>query len=342
MKVNNPMLKTTNLTLSKQVADGIYRITLPLPGKRPGPVNVYLFAGRDHTALLDTGTAKGFNVLERALSEHGLAMGDLDRIVLTHSHVDHYGGVNRIQAAVGAPVEVAGNFERPVSIATGLNVSRKTLGSFLALMGVPLVIRSAMRALSSGFALLGDKCDVTQYLQEGDHIQLGDYEFQVLETPGHTLDSICLYNDATGMLFSGDHILPHITPNAFVMLEEESPLPVRMSQKEFYDSLERVRALSPDVVFPAHGTRITDLDGVVRMYRDSFEKREAAIVDIIAAGQSSVYAIARKLFPNMDRTRLPLEIFLAASEVYTHLQVLDDKGVVSMDASNDVLRVRIR
>lgn len=336
------MLKKTGLSLSQQVADNIYRITLPLPGKRPGPVNVYLFKGRDQIALLDTGTAKGFHVLERAMSEHGLTMEDLDLIVLTHSHVDHYGGVNKIQAAAGRPVAVAGNFERPVSIATGLNVSRKTLGDFLAVMGVPLVIRSAMRALSSGFALLGDKCNVTRYLQEGDRLQLGDDAFQVMETPGHTLDSICLYNESGGMLFAGDHVLPHITPNAFVMLEEGSPLPVRMSQKEFYASLERVRALSPKIVFPAHGRPINDLEAVVQMYRENFAKREAAIVDIINAGSTSVYAIARKLFPNMDRTRLPLEIFLAVSEVYTHLQVLADKGLVILDISGDPLRVRIQ
>ncbi|MDY6825269.1 MAG: MBL fold metallo-hydrolase [Thermodesulfobacteriota bacterium] len=329
------------LNLSKEVADGIFSITLPLPGKRPGPVNAYLFIGKDNITLLDTGTSKAFDVLEKAFAELGLSMAAIDRIVLTHSHVDHYGGVNKIRQAAGRPIEVAGNFERPVSIATGLNVSRKTLGRFLSVMGVPVVIRSAMRALSSGFSLLGEKCNVNTVIREGDRLAMGNYGFQVLETPGHTVDAICLFDKFSGILFSGDHVLPHITPNAFVMLEEGASLPIRMSQREFYDSLERVRALCPTVVFPAHGRPIDDLESVVHMYRRNFEKREAAIAEIITEGRDTVYAIARKLFPNMDRSRLPLEIFLAVSEVYTHLQVLEDKGAVKTEQKGNLLRVNL-
>ncbi|MFZ5563954.1 MAG: MBL fold metallo-hydrolase [Thermodesulfobacteriota bacterium] len=327
-------------TLSRRVADGIFSIRLPLPGDKPGPVNVYLFVGGKNITLLDTGTSKAFDVLEAALAEHGLCCGDIDRIVLTHSHIDHYGSVQKILRRAGRPVEIAGNFRQPVSIATGIGVSRQTMGDFLALMGVPLAVRHLMRVLSVVFSAMGESCEVTTRIGENDRVAMGDYECRVIETPGHTRDSICLYHEPAGMLFSGDHVLPHITPNAFVMLKDGEPLPRRLSQKEFYGSIEKVRGLSPAVVFPAHGRPITDLEAVVRMYLESYRERDRLILSILEkGGAQSVYTVARRLFPNLRLARLPLEIFLAVSEVYTHVQLLEERGLVKTGVSRGVLTV---
>lgn len=315
--------------LSRTMAEGVYRITLPLPGKKPGPVNVYLFIGKTHTALLDTGTARTYGILCRALAERGLSCEDIDRIVLTHSHVDHYGAARKILRASGSPIEVAANFEKTTSIATGLGVSKETMAGFLALMGVPWPVRNAMRVLSSVFSLLGDRCRVTAFIREGDVIQMGDYRLRVIETPGHTVDSVSLYHEGTGILFSGDHILPHITPNAFVMLEEGKYLPSRLSQREFYRSVDKVAGFAPATIYPAHGKPIDDFQSTREMYVANFKEREEYIMAIVRRGEKkTVYAIARELFTNLNTARLPLEIFLAVSEVYTHLQVLAEKGGV--------------
>ncbi|MDY6831890.1 MAG: MBL fold metallo-hydrolase [Thermodesulfobacteriota bacterium] len=328
-------------TLSRKIANGIFSIRLPLTGDKPGPVNVYLFAGKNNVTLLDTGTAGAFGVLQKALAEHGMGCGDIDRIVLTHSHIDHYGSVQKILRAACRPVDIAGNFTQPVSIATGIGVSRQTMGAFLALMGVPLAVRHLMRVLSVVFSSMGESCEVTTRIQEPDSVEMGDYTFRVIETPGHTRDSICLYHGATGMLFSGDHVLPHITPNAFVMLRENEPLPRRLSQKEFYGSIEKVRALSPTVVYPAHGRAITDLEAVVRMYTTSYRNRNRLILAILEKGEQSIYQVARRLFPNLRTARLPLEIFLAVSEVYTHVQVLEEQGLVKTGPAGGVLMVSL-
>ncbi len=325
---------------SREVLPNVYCITLPLPGAKPGPVNVYLFQGKDTLTLLDAGTAKTFKMLTRALAEHGLTCNDIDRIVITHSHIDHYGAVKKILRASPSFTDVAGNFVKTKSIATGLGVSKKTLNDFLCLMGVPWIVRNSMRGLSTIFTMLGEKCRVTTFLREGDEIFLGDYACRVIETPGHTVDSICLWAEAEKVLFSGDHILPHITPNAFVMLEEGHPLPQRKSQQEFYSSVEKINRLQPRMVFPAHGHPIDNLTEITRMYTDNFRQREALIIDIVAAGETVVYRMARKLFPNLNTARLPLEIFLAVSEVYTHLQMLESRHRVTIYPENGILKVR--
>jgi len=319
---------------------GVYAVTLPLPGEKPGPVNAYLFKGRDNITLLDAGTSKAFGVLRAALAEHGLNGAGIDRIVLTHSHIDHYGAVKKILRSSSSFIDVAGNFTRTTSIATGLGVSRNTMNAFLALMGVPVLVRQSMRVLSSALTLLGEKCRVTTLLKEGQTVTLGDYQGRVIETPGHTVDSICLYLEKEQVLFSGDHILPHITPNAFVMLTEGCPLPVRRSQQEFYASLDKINRLAPRLVFPAHGGMIDNLTAVTAMYTENFKQREMLIAGIIAGGESVVYRISRKLFPNLNTARLPLEIFLAVSEVFTHVQMLELKAKVTARVENGLLRIR--
>ena len=68
----------------------VYSIKLPLSGYKPGPVNVYLFKG-DKITLIDTGMKQTANLLRKALEEHGIRFSDIDNIVVTHGHVDHYG-----------------------------------------------------------------------------------------------------------------------------------------------------------------------------------------------------------------------------------------------------------
>ncbi|HPA73932.1 MAG TPA: MBL fold metallo-hydrolase, partial [Spirochaetota bacterium] len=156
----------------------------------------------------------------------------------------------------------------------------------------------------------------------GDHIE-------ILPTPGHTRGSICLYLEDEGALFSGDHILGHITPNAFVMLDDTPGLPARMSQREYFESLRRIELLGPRVVHPAHGAPVIDLAVTLALYRRQFSARRERILSLIGNGYHTPYSIGRKLFPGIGGVRLPLELYLAVSEVFTHLQVLESDGRVS-------------
>jgi glyoxylase-like metal-dependent hydrolase (beta-lactamase superfamily II) len=97
---------------------------------------------------------------------------------------------------------------------------------------------------------------------------------------------------------------------------------------EFYDSLRKIELLVPRIVYPAHSDPITDLPGILAMFREQFSLRQKKIRDILGGGELTVYRIARKLFPEISGKRLPLEIYLAVSEVFTHLQVLEKDGIV--------------
>jgi len=325
---NRDKMKHKAAIRCEEIHPHIRRIVLPLPGRQPGPVNAYLFTGKQ-TTLLDTGISRTTRHLEESLRQIGIGFSDIDRIILTHGHIDHYGAARHVvKRSSGRAVVVAHCEDRPV-VETGMEVSDRQFSKFYRLMGVPLVFELLFYGVGLFFSSLAENCRVDLCLSDGEKIPVGDYEATVIATPGHTKGSICLYLEKEGILFSGDHILGHITPNAFVMMESDFDIPWRMSQVEFYDSLKKIESLTPRIVYPAHGKPITDLPKTAAMYREQFSLRQEKILAILKKGEFTVYKIARNLFPEISGKRLPLEIFLAVSEVFTHLQVLEKDGVVA-------------
>lgn len=313
-----------------EVLPDVFRITLPLPGKRPGPVNVYLFRGGENT-LLDTGTRRSARILERSLHFLGLSFRDIGRIIITHGHLEHYGAARLIARETrGAAVVVAHREDRR-SIERGLEVPRMRFLEYYRLMGVPAGHRFSLAALQVVFSFYSDTCLVGRTLEDGENIVVGGRRARVITTPGHTRGSICLFLEEESALFTGDHVLGHITPNAFVMLDEAGGLPRRLSQVEYFESLRKVELLVPRVAHPAHGAPIEDLARTVGLYRRQFASRRENILRILRDGPATPYGIGRRLFPDIGGVRLPLELFLAVSEVFTHLQVLEKEGGVKAE-----------
>jgi glyoxylase-like metal-dependent hydrolase (beta-lactamase superfamily II) len=323
--------------LSREILPDIYSITLPLPGKRPGPVNVYLFKGGTVT-LIDTGMVQTAGLLEKALGEHDLRFSDIDRIIATHGHPDHYGAAKKIVRAGRA--KVAAHPEDIAAVENGMDVSRKRYKIFLKLMGVPQSVGILLRLLFVFFSQMAENCAVDMVINDGDEIDIGRYRAKIIGTPGHTKGSICVFLEKEKVLFCGDTIIEHITPNAFLMLDEKEKLPVRLSQNEFYESLVKIKNLLPSMIYSAHGKAVSDLDQMIDGYKKAFAERQEKVLSLVRSGEKNVYRIARLLFPEIGGIPLPLEIFLSISEVYTNIQVLRKNGKVSFNIVDGLLEVK--
>ena len=95
--------KNRKVPAAVEIHPGIYRITLPLPGKKPGPINTYLFTG-DPVTIMDTGTVMTVSLLRSEINRLGLDFSDIRNIVLTHGHIDHFGAAIIIKNESGAKV----------------------------------------------------------------------------------------------------------------------------------------------------------------------------------------------------------------------------------------------
>lgn len=152
----------------------------------------------------------------------------------------------------------------------------------------------------------------TTRVSDGQWLTLGGREWQALHTPGHTGDHLCLWDPESGVLLSGDHVLPTITPHISGLTPSEDAL------ADFFVALRRVAAL-PGVtrVLPAHGLPFEDLAGrvaaIVAHHDDRLVRLEAIGEGLGTAG---VRRYSRELFA--PRSWGPM----AESETYAHLEHL--------------------
>ena len=149
---------------------------------------------------------------------------------------------------------------------------------------------------------------------------------------------LCFHDTGRRALFSGDHVLPHITPS--IGLESVTN---RMALAEFYSSLARVRSLEVDLVLPAHGPPFTDLAGRVDELTAHHDDRLTACVAAISShGGSTALDVAGRLpWTRRERAFTELDAFnqiLAVWETAAHLELLDARGTLRRSTTNGFIR----
>ena len=154
-----------------------------------------------------------------------------------------------------------------------------------------------------------------------DRYDLSPLGFQghLLATPGHSPGCCCLYERRSRVLFSGDHLLKHITPNPFHETNRSRLRdPAYKSLKSYMASLDKLEPLDIRYAFPAHGEFIEDVAGLLEGYRDHHRARTETILSALGHGAHSVYDLAGAVFPSAEES----EAFLAVSEIIVHLEIL--------------------
>lgn len=161
----------------------------------------------------------------------------------------------------------------------------------------------------------GPAFDPDLRLDEGSTVEFGAARLDVLHTPGHSDDHLCFRSDR--VLFTGDHILG----GSSVMVERMGP---------YLRSLERLRPLDLDMLYPGHGEVMDDPGGVIDWYIAHRMQREGEIVDVIAAGAATVEEIVEVVYREVDSSLHPL----AARSVRAHLDKLVEEGSLRVDGKS--------
>lgn len=198
--------------------------------------NIWHIEGSRRDLVFDTGL--GIVSLREALPD--LFLND-PIMVLSHAHLDHVGSAHEFTDRRGSgyrstEVIAAASLRGPrLAQMLGLDLRDEELP--------PILIDAVPDAEYSVDDYHLAPLDLTTQLAEGDRIDLGDQTWDVLHLPGHTPDSICLFNQETGALLSGDVIVDDI------LLDEihGSDVP------DYVDSMRRLLALPVSTVYPGHG-----------------------------------------------------------------------------------------
>ena len=168
---------------------------------------------------------------------------------------------------------------------------------------------------------------IQHYLEEGEKIILGKYEYEVIFTPGHSEGLVTFYNREKNVLLSTDHILPKITPNiSYWYHGDPNPL------ASYFDSLRKIEALEVDFVIPSHGKPFHDGHLRVLELMKHHEERLETLYGIIRNG-CTVYEACEKLF---NKTLTIHETRFAIGETLAHLEYLRLNGKSTRELQENV------
>ena len=151
-------------------------------------------------------------------------------------------------------------------------------------------------------------------LADGEPVEAGDATVIALHTPGHSPDHVCFWHAQTRTLFGGDLVIKGSTVW----------IPTRLGGDlaAYLLSLERVLAVDPGRVLPAHGPVIDDPLPLLRGYLAHRREREAQILSALRAGDATPSEIVTRVYAGLSDSLVPL----AEESVTAHLIKLAHEG----------------
>lgn len=319
--------------------DEFHRIRIPTPFE-VGRVNCYALIG-EGVAVVDPGpaTAAAYDAFSTGLHGIGFDIDDVEQVLITHPHMDHYGLANRIVEESGARALAHRNATKRLADPDA-HFEREQLffRSFLQSMGVPKQVAETAIALPEAYRECQEPLSVDHELTDGDCVDVG-VELTAVHTPGHAPGSVCFVSASENFAFTGDHVLQQISPNPLLTVAPGSTDERTRSLPAYLDSLARIADTGAEVGYGGHGERISDLNGRVEEILDHHNHRKERIAGLVEeTGPLTAYDVMQTMFPDLPAT----EVFPGMSEILGHLDLLEDEGRVTLMDADGVRTYAIR
>ena len=313
----------------EQLRSDLWSVPVPIPDSPLRYVSVYVFAGPGGLTLIDTGwySDEGWEALSSGLAGIGAGMTDVRGVLVTHMHPDHIGLAGRVREASGAWVALH-EADREVLSRPHFNdpFARATMeGDWLRVLGASEEEAAATMAIDN-FNPFADLALPDRLLAHGELADVPGWSLRAMHTPGHTPGHLCFSEERTGLFFSGDHVLPRISPN----ISAHGPFEVD-PLGDFLRSLQAVRSLDPTEVMPAHEWRFKGLAERVDQLTLHHEHRLEELLTAVRANPGSVpWDLAGYLTwsRSWDQYDGRMRIF-AVTETLAHLWHLVARGAIT-------------
>jgi len=300
----------------------------------PGHVNnIYLILDGDLITLLDVGSGLEMSNegLERRVAEvrerfrEEVTLEQVQHVIISHAHMDHFGWTGRFARPGGAEVyvheldaRVLNNFEERLVLAS------KDLRVFMERAGVKPEARAALEEMYRFSKDFFKSVEIRHAVRDGDRIING---YRVHHVPGHCPGQICL--EVEDLLFTADHVLARITPH-------QSPASITpfCGLELYLRSLQRIRRIEGiTVALPGHESHIEDLAGRIDDIVAHHRRRLDRVLDICGEPRSLV-GVSRTLFGD----QAGYNRILALEEAGAHVEYLFERGELRIANLDEVAR----
>ncbi|BCJ33698.1 MBL fold hydrolase [Actinocatenispora thailandica] len=312
----------------EQVRPGLWSVPVPIPHNPLRYTLCYLFAGSGGVVAVDPGwdSPEGRTALAAGLAAAGAGTGDVAGVVVTHTHPDHHGLSGWLREAAGAwiamhPAEAA---SMPSRLWQGLTLDDDR--AFLRAHGVPAGEVDTIAVDPEQVAALLAMAAPDRYLADGALVPIPDRQVRAVLTPGHTPGHLCLHDAEAGVLLTGDHLLPRISPTIGVHTDRDGdPLTDYLAALHRMDSYGEVEAL------PAHEYRFRGVPARARQLAAHHDHRAAEILAVLdAAAPPTTWQLAERITWSRGWDQLVgVPRRLALAETVAHLYQLRAAGTVT-------------
>jgi glyoxylase-like metal-dependent hydrolase (beta-lactamase superfamily II) len=304
------------------------QLLIPVPYL--GTVNLWLLRGEPLT-LVDTGpkSDEALWALERQLRNHGLAVEDIELLLLTHHHLDHTGLAGRIRERSGARVAA---LDATAAWGVGYHeqaaAERRFTERLLAAHGVPDRFVADTEPFWEHIIRGSADYETDVVLADGDEIRAGGRTLRTVHRPGHSTTDTLFVDDAANEAIVGDHLLAKITSGAEAT---ESDLPAGGRRRALFDYLTGLRltaAMNLGRCYSGHGPIIRNPAKLIDERFAFHSARLDRIAEIVESGADTAFAISQALW---SEEVAATQTVLAIWEVLGHLDILVNRGTLSED-----------
>jgi len=325
--------------MATKIIEGVYQLLVPIPNNPLGNTNVYLVKGTDGHLLIDAGwnNETALRALTRELAAVGVGLKDITRIVVTHAHIDHYGLVPHLREITPAKVLMHHRDEEVFHTRYAISDDFLRLSdAWFRANGVP-AHESAIRLPFGNFKPDFKKLEPDVKLNGGETLDTGLFKLHVIWTPGHSPGHICLYDAANRIFYSGDHILPVITPNIGLPPQSQNnPL------GDFIKSLLELKKYEVKTVLPAHEAIFYDLPKRIDDIIHHHEVRKNEILRALDSKGLTAYQISNVItwMPEMGGVKFselwPGDKRAAVSETLAHLRAMEVDHQITSEVKDGI------
>ena len=311
----------------REPAPGIFRLVLPLPFPGLKRVNAYLLRDGDAYVLVDCGIfdpgndrENGWLDLQEAVRACGAEPERIDRLVVTHPHIDHYGLAGEVVERAGSDLVMHELADDELDLYREPDATAERLREMYRDHGVDESDLDELTAYEDWRPFVARVVSPSVPMQDEQEISIGERTWSAIHTPGHSRSHVCLWSSADRVLISGDQLLPTITPHIdFRRGASADPL------GDFLASLQRIEKLDPALVLPGHGRPFDEGAERARVNARHHDRRLGSILQIIRREPHTASEITEEIWGS---ALLHFERRLALGEALAHLAHLVRNGEI--------------